>query len=78
MNSVTDFDDPSLFLPFLLLFVLVRILFMFSLCWPCVACRTEESGLPADSVGHVNAHATSTPLGDAAEGRAIERVFGPR
>lgn len=37
-----------------------------------------ESGLPAEMVGYINAHATSTPLGDAAEGRAIEQVMGSR
>jgi hypothetical protein len=36
----------------------------------------EVSGAPPHLVAHVNAHATSTPLGDAAELHALRSVFG--
>lgn len=35
----------------------------------------EDSGLTAEEVGHVNAHATATPTGDAPETKAISRVM---
>lgn len=35
----------------------------------------EDSGLSAEDVGHVNAHATSTPTGDGPETKAIARVM---
>jgi 3-oxoacyl-(acyl-carrier-protein) synthase len=37
----------------------------------------EDAGLTASDVRAVNAHGTSTPLNDAAEGAAVIAVFGP-
>lgn len=38
----------------------------------------ETAGATPDQVTHINAHATSTPVGDIAEYTALHRVFGDR
>ena len=37
-----------------------------------------NSGVTANDVNHINAHATSTPVGDIAEYTALHKVFGDR
>jgi 3-oxoacyl-[acyl-carrier-protein] synthase II len=37
-----------------------------------------DAGVTADDVNYINAHATSTPVGDIAEYTALHRVFGDR
>ncbi|WP_261510204.1 beta-ketoacyl-[acyl-carrier-protein] synthase family protein [Chryseobacterium paludis] len=36
----------------------------------------KQSGLNANDIDYINAHATSTPIGDANEARAIYEIFG--
>jgi 3-oxoacyl-[acyl-carrier-protein] synthase II len=42
----------------------------------CIELALEEAGLSPADIVHVNAHGTSTPLNDAAEATAINKIFG--
>ncbi|MQA32510.1 beta-ketoacyl-[acyl-carrier-protein] synthase family protein [Modestobacter roseus] len=41
-----------------------------------IAAAIRDAGLTAADIGHVNAHATSTPIGDTAEASAIRNAIG--
>ncbi|MFE9202300.1 beta-ketoacyl-[acyl-carrier-protein] synthase family protein [Micromonospora sp. NPDC007230] len=43
-----------------------------------VAAAVRRAGLPAETLGYVNANATGTPYSDVAEAAALRRVFGDR
>ena len=43
-----------------------------------VMAALEQAGATPDDVTHINAHATSTPVGDIAEFHALQSVFGDR
>jgi 3-oxoacyl-[acyl-carrier-protein] synthase II len=43
----------------------------------CMELALEEAGLQPSDIKQINAHGTSTPLNDAAEAEAIQKLFGP-
>ena len=43
----------------------------------CIEDALQDAGATKEAVNYINAHATSTPLGDMTEVEAIHKVFGP-
>jgi 3-oxoacyl-[acyl-carrier-protein] synthase II len=44
--------------------------------WRCMKMALKRSALPVSEIDYVNAHGTSTPLGDEIELKAVERLIG--
>jgi len=41
----------------------------------CIRYALEDAGITAEEINYINAHATSTPVGDMAEVRALKKIF---